>query len=130
MAILQDLAGPKIRTGKLAGGKPLKLAAGDTLLIATGDFVGGSGRVSTTFEGLARSVRPGDLLLLADGAIELRVEASDGTEVRTTVVDGGMLGEHKRINALGVELPASAITAKGRRRLEVRLCLLGSTWWR
>jgi pyruvate kinase len=112
VAILQDLGGPKIRTGTLEGGTPLQLAAGETLRIATGDFVGGPGRVSTTFEGLARSVRPGDQLLLADGSIELRVESTDGTEVRTTVVDGGKLGEHKGINAPGIELPASAITPK------------------
>jgi pyruvate kinase len=57
-------------------------------------------------------VRPGDRLLLADGSVELRVDASDGTEIETTVVEGGDLGEHKGINAPGVPLPTSAITAK------------------
>ena len=66
--------GPKIRTGGLEGERPLALKPGDVLRIATGDFVGGSGRVSTTFDGLARGVKPGDRLLLADGLIELRVE--------------------------------------------------------
>src|SRR6266851_1470654 len=88
VAILQDLGGPKIRTGPLEGGRPLKLMPGDTLRIATGDFVGGPGRVSTPFEGLARGVRPGDRLLLADGQIELHVDGSDGTDIRTTVVEG------------------------------------------
>jgi pyruvate kinase len=112
VAILQDLGGPKIRTGRLDDGRPLTLNPGDTLRIATGDFVGGPGRVSTTFEGLARNVRPGDRLLLADGYIELRVESSDGREMVTTVVNGGELGEHKGINAPGVQLPVSAITPK------------------
>ena len=112
VAIMQDLGGPKIRTGTLQDGTPLQLEVGDTLRIVTGDFVGGPGRVSTTFDGLARSVRPGDQLLLADGLIALRVESTDGQEVQTTVVDGGALGEHKGINAPGVELPASAITPK------------------
>jgi pyruvate kinase len=112
VAILQDLAGPKIRIGRLEGGRPLELRAGDPLVIATGDFVGGPGRVPTGFEGLARGVRRGDRLLLADGLIELRVEDSDGVEIRTTVVEGGSLGEHKGINAPGVTLPASAITQK------------------
>src|SRR5262249_11006027 len=80
--------------------------------IATGDFVGGPGRVSTAFDGLARNVKAGDRLLLADGLIELRVDATDGTEIRTTVVEGGQLGEHKGINAPGVPLPTSAITPK------------------
>src|ERR1700676_1554688 len=112
VAILQDLSGPKIRTGRLEAGRPLPLRSGDRLVIATGDFVGGPGRVSTPFAGLARGVRRGDRLLLADGLIELRVEDSDGVEIRTTVVEGGRLGEHKGINAPGVALPASAITAR------------------
>src|SRR4051812_32140832 len=112
VAILQDLGGPKIRTGSLQGGRPLDLKRGDTLRIATGDFTGGAGRVSTTFAGLAEGAHPGDQLLLSDGTIELRVDASDGRELRTTVIEGGPLGEHKGINAPGVALPASAITAK------------------
>ena len=123
VAILQDLGGPKIRTGRLAGGRPLTLKPGDTLVIATGDFVGAPGRVATTFEGLARSVRRGDRLLLADGYIELRVESSDGREIATTVVNGGELGEHKGINAPGVELPVSAITPKDVGDLEFGLSL-------
>src|SRR5260221_4917853 len=59
VAILQDLGGPKIRTGVLEGGKPIAVDAGSPLVIASGDFVGGPGRVSTGFAGLARSVRPG-----------------------------------------------------------------------
>ncbi len=112
VAILQDLGGPKIRTGRLDGGRAILVKTGERLAIATGDFVGGPGRLSTTFDGLARSVRPGDRLLLADGLVELRVESSDGTEIQTTVVDGGKLGEHKGINAPGVPLPTSAITNK------------------
>ncbi|HEY2904399.1 MAG TPA: pyruvate kinase [Vicinamibacterales bacterium] len=112
VAILQDLGGPKIRTGLLQHHRALFVNAGDTLVIATGDFAGGVGRISTTFNGLARSVRPGDRLLLADGLVELRVDATDGAEIQTTVVEGGEIGEHKGINAPGVPLPASAITPK------------------
>ena len=110
--ILQDLGGPKIRTGPLVDHTPFRVAPGETLRIATGSFEGGPGRLSTAFEGLARSVRPGDRLLLADGSIELRVDATDGAEIQTTVVDGGEIGEHKGINAPGVPLPTSAITPK------------------
>ncbi len=112
VAVLQDLGGPKIRTGALEGGRPLHLERGEAFHIATGTFAGGPGRVSTSFAGLAHGVHPGDRLLLADGRIELRVESSDGTEIATTVVEGGELGEHKGINAPGVVLPASAITPK------------------
>ena len=112
VAVLQDLSGPKIRTGPLADGRPFVVHPGDRLAIATGEFAGGPGRVSTTFAGLARSVRRGDRLLLADGAIELRVDDTDGTTIQTTVVEGGPIGEHKGINAPGVPLATSAITAK------------------
>jgi pyruvate kinase len=122
-AILQDLGGPKIRTGTLEGGQPILLEAGGSLVIATGTAPGRAGRVSTTFEGLARAVKPGDRLLLADGFIELRVEATDGTEIRTTVIEGGKLGEHKGINAPGVPLAASAITPKDVADLQAGLAL-------
>src|SRR5207247_8152191 len=123
VAILQDLGGPKIRTGRLEDGRPITVKTGDKLLIVTGDFVGGPGRLSTTFDGLARSVRPGDRLLLADGLVELRVDGSDGTTIETTVIDGGEIGEHKGINAPGVPLHASAITPKDVEDLKFGLSL-------
>jgi pyruvate kinase len=112
VAILQDLAGPKIRTGPLEGGRPIHVEAGDRLRIATGEFAGTAERLSTPFAGLARSVQRGDRLLLADGLVELRVDSTDGTEIQTTVVEGGEIGEQKGINAPGVPLPASAVTPK------------------
>ena len=112
VGILQDLSGPKIRTGALEGGRPLQLAAGDALRIVFGDMAGGPGMVSTTFRGLGDGVRPGDSLLLDDGHIQLRVERNEGHQLVTTVVDGGALGEHKGINAPGVPLAASALTEK------------------
>src|SRR3954471_18098805 len=112
VAILQDLSGPKIRTGRLAGGNPITLAPGETVSIVTGDGIGGPGGLFTTFDGLAKGVRSGDRLLLADGRVELRVESTNGSEIHATVVEGGEIGEHKGINAPGVPLPTSAITDK------------------
>jgi pyruvate kinase len=122
-AILQDLGGPKIRTGSLERGTPIQLEAGKPLRISTGTAPGGPGRISTAFEGLARTVKPGDRLLLADGFLELRVESTDGTEILTTVVQGGTLGEHKGINAPGVPLAASAVTPKDIADLQAGLSL-------
>ena len=117
VAILQDLSGPKIRTGRLQGGTPLTLTAGAELRIAAGDFPGGAGRISTTYADLITAVSPGDRLLLDDGHLQLRVEGRDGDDLRTVVVDGGTLGEHKGINAPGVRLPASGLTRKDREDL-------------
>jgi pyruvate kinase len=112
VAILQDLSGPKIRTGRLKDRQPLVLEAGAPLVIAAGDFEGVPGRVSTSFRELPARVRAGDTLLLDDGRLQLRVEATTAGEIHTTVVDGGLLGERKGINAPGVALPASGLTAK------------------
>lgn len=112
VAILQDLGGPKIRTGPVEGGRPVHLESGRTLRIATGEFPGTADRISTTFAGLAQGVHPGDHLLLSDGTMELRVESTDGREIVTTILEGGLLGGHKGINAPGITLSASAITIK------------------
>ena len=112
VAVLQDLAGPKIRTGALAGGTPIPLSKGEPLTISIGDAEGRSGEVFTTYAPLAASVRPGQTLLLDDGHVELRVESTDGAHIRTTVQHGTELGEHKGINAPGVALPSGGLTPK------------------
>ena len=117
VAILQDLSGPKIRTGTLAGDAPLRLEPGDELTIAVGDFPGVPGRVSTTYADLPKAVQPGDMLLLDDGRIQLRVDARTDRELKTSVVEGGLLGTHKGINAPGVELPGVGLSDKDARDL-------------
>jgi len=111
VAIMQDLSGPKIRTGELKNHQPIELKAGDELRIVIGDARGEPGVISTTFD-LTKAVSPGNALLLDDGHIQLRVDGVAAGELRTTVADGGMLGEHKGINAPGVVLAASALTPK------------------
>lgn len=123
VAILQDLAGPKMRTGSLRDGAPLTLRTGDVLHIVTGEAPGEPGRVSTTYAELPRLLRPGDTLLVDDGRIQLKVEEVRGGEVRTTVVDGGELGEHKGINAPGIVLPPVGLTPKDRADLEFGVSL-------
>jgi pyruvate kinase len=123
VAIMQDLSGPKIRTGALAGGKPIPLKPGDELRIAHGDAVGGSGRVFTPFAELIHSAQPGDRLLLDDGRIELKITARSADELTTVVVHGAVLGEHKGINAPGVALPTSALTPKDVEDLKFGLAL-------
>jgi len=111
VALMQDLGGPKIRTGELKGHIPIELRPGDPLSIVKGDFAGEPGRVSTTFD-LANAVAPGNRLLLDDGHLQLHVDRVAGSEVLTTVVDGGLLGEHKGINAPGAALSANCLTDK------------------
>jgi pyruvate kinase len=112
VAILQDLCGPKIRTGKLEGGGPLLLSPGDRLDVRIGADLGRPGVVFTSYAPLATAVKPGDRLLLDDGKIELVVEAATPAAIVTRVLDGGALGEHKGINAPNVPLPAVGVTPK------------------
>ncbi len=112
LAILLDLSGPKIRTGKLRDGVPIRLNQGDTLTITTRDVVGEPGLVATTYTHLPKDVNSGDRILLADGMIELRVERVDAPDVLCRVINGGELGENKGINLPGVKISAPSMTEK------------------
>ncbi|HSM91408.1 MAG TPA: pyruvate kinase [Anaeromyxobacteraceae bacterium] len=116
VAILQDLQGPKIRTGKLkAGREGVRLVPGAALTITVKeDVLGDSSLVSTTYPHLAEDVRPGDRILMDDGLLELRVVETDGVQVQTEVVEGGLLGESKGINLPGVKIRAEAMSEKDR----------------
>jgi pyruvate kinase len=116
VAVLQDLQGPKIRTGPLAAGRAgVRLEPGAELVVTTeGEVLGDARLVSTTYAFLAEDVRAGDRLLIDDGLLELRVMESDGVRVRTEVIEGGVLGEHKGINLPGVALRAEAMSDKDR----------------
>ena len=110
VAIVQDLSGPKIRTGELAA--PLSLQDGDTLAIELGDFTGGPGRVACSFDALFTSVRVGQPLLLDDGKIELEVVGVSPGRLETRVENGGVLSSHKGINVPNTTLRTSALTPK------------------
>jgi pyruvate kinase len=114
VAVLQDLQGPKIRTGPLQAGKEgVRLESGAEIVITTEAEIAGDERmISTTYPHLAEDVRPGDRLLVDDGLLELRVLAADGKRVRAEVVEGGVLGEHKGINLPGVALRTEALSEK------------------
>src|SRR5512138_3813114 len=114
VAVLQDLQGPKIRTGPLkAGKKGVTVEPGAEIVITTeGELPGDAHLVSTTYPHLAEDVRPGDRLLVDDGLLEFRVLSTDGVRARAEVVEGGILGEHKGINLPGVALRAEALSQK------------------
>lgn len=112
-AVLADLAGPKIRTGTFPGG-PIALCNGQSVTVTTRDVPGKPGLIPSQYEGIADDVKSGDRILLADGVMELRVEAVEETEITCTVVQGGMLGDRKGINLPGVEVSAPSLTDKDR----------------
>jgi pyruvate kinase len=117
VAILQDLQGPKIRTGSLVNGGSVALPDGGTVTITTQQVAGTAARISTTYAALPQDVRPGDTVLLSDGAIELRVRDVQSDEVRCAIVHGGTLAEHQGINLPGVAVSAPSLTEKDREDL-------------
>jgi pyruvate kinase len=121
VCILQDLQGPKIRTGLLEQRKPVLLKAGSIVTITPQEVPGNATRISTTFPDLARELSPGARILLSDGLIELKVRSIRGKDVLCNVINGGILGEHKGINLPGVALSIPALTEKDRKDLEFGL---------
>ena len=117
IAVLQDLQGPKIRTGLLLDKTPIQLKTGDQFIITTEEIVGGPGRVSTTYKPLPQDCKAGDRILLSDGLIELRVRECTATEVITDIITGGALREKQGINLPGVDVSAPAMTEKDREDL-------------
>ncbi|HWZ52208.1 MAG TPA: pyruvate kinase [Granulicella sp.] len=117
ICILADLQGPKIRTGKLKGHKPVLLVAGQRLTITPHEMEGTAAKVSTTFTTLAENLEPGSRILLSDGLIELSVERlvanrQGGFDVVCLIVNGGMLGENKGINLPGIPVKVPSLTEK------------------
>jgi len=121
VCILQDLQGPKIRTGQLEGHEPVLLKPGSVVTITPREVLGTATRISTTFPDLAGEVSPGARILLSDGLIELRVRSTRAKDVLCDVINGGLLGEHKGINLPGIALSIPALTEKDRKDLEFGL---------
>ncbi len=121
VAILQDLQGPKIRTGTLVNHQPVTIQDGATFEITTEPVEGTAQRVFTNYTTLIDDVQPGDTILLSDGNIELRVTNVTNTSVQTQVVYGGQLKEKQGINLPNTAVSIDAITAKDRQDLQFGL---------
>ena len=111
VGVMVDLQGPKIRIGKLAGGK-IHLEPGQTFTLDAECELGNRERVGLDYKELIADVEPGAVLLLDDGLIKLSVESVDGPRIVTRVVLGGTLSNNKGINRQGGGLSAPALTPK------------------
>lgn len=109
ITIMADLPGPKMRIGQIAG-EPLELSPGDIFTLTTRQIVGGAGLASVTFEPLPRAVKPGNILFLNDGLIQLEVLKVSGTDVTCKVEVGGELRSRKGLNLPNIDLGISAFT--------------------
>jgi pyruvate kinase len=114
-ACLQDLSGPKIRTGKIAEPGGVRLEAGAKFVLTVSDVPGDAERVSTTYKQLPQDVKKGDRIVLDDGRIELVVEKVTDEDVITQVITGATLKSNKGINLPGVFISTPCMTDKDRR---------------
>ncbi|MFQ5709280.1 MAG: pyruvate kinase [bacterium] len=120
VAILQDLAGPKIRVGQFENG-PIELKAGQSFVLTTTQVPGDEQQVSVTYPKLPQEVKARDRILLADGSIELLVKKTEAKRVTCEVLVGGELSSHKGINLPGSILSVKALTEKDRADLHFGL---------
>ncbi len=111
IGVLQDLPGPKIRTGQLKA-EMVRLDEGEEITLTTETILGDEHRVSVSLESLARDVHAGDSIFVSDGTIRLDVKDTTDTEIRCVVVAGGVLTDMKGINVPGVALSTEAVTSK------------------
>ncbi|MGW7661016.1 pyruvate kinase [Streptomyces sp. NPDC054756] len=112
VGLLADLQGPKIRLGRFTEG-PVLLERGDTFTLTVDpDAEGDRHQCSTTYAGLAADVTPGERVLVDDGKVCLQVTDIDGPRITTTVVEGGIVSDHKGLNLPGVAVSVPALSDK------------------
>jgi pyruvate kinase len=111
VAVLGDLGGPKIRLGEVAAGSA-ELRTGQSFTLTTRNVPGDERAVSVNYGGLPSEVREGETILLADGALELKVVSKNRTEVICDVTVGGKISSRKGVNLPSTRLKISAVTEK------------------
>lgn len=111
VGVLADLQGPKIRLARFREG-PVFLERGEEFTLASDEREGDGSGCGTTYGGLAGDVSPGERVLVDDGRVSLEVTAVEAPLVRTVVVEGGWVSDHKGLNLPGVAVSVPALSAK------------------
>lgn len=116
-AIMLDLRGPRIRTGALADGVPVRLQAGKQITLTEAPVAGTSRLVQQTCAGLAGYMHPGTSILIDNGLIELAVDETRGSDIVCTVQNSGILREHKGMNFPGTQIDLPIMSERDERDL-------------
>lgn len=120
IAIMADLSGPKMRIGTI-GREPIELRPGDTFVLTADDVTGDQNRVSVSFADLPKRVKPGNMLFINDGYLQIEVDRVLGNDVICTVHVGGELRSRKGLNLPGIDLGIGAFTERDRECLQFAL---------
>lgn len=110
VALLLDMQGPEVRTGKLE--EPVILEAGDTFTLVNNDIIGNKEKTSVSYKNLYQDVEIGTRILIDDGLIEIEVTKIDGKDIVCKVINGGKLGHRKSINVPGIALKLPGLSPK------------------
>jgi pyruvate kinase len=116
ICLLQDLQGPKIRVNEMEPN--VTIERGQDLIITTKEGLGNNKVVSTSYKNLPMDCKVGDMILIDDGKIELKVKEVRSDEVLTEVVYGGLLKSRKGINLPFTKVSAPSLTEKDLKDLE------------
>jgi pyruvate kinase len=119
IGILADLQGPKIRTGKTLDDKPVTLQKGAKVKVTSEKIISSADTISIDYPGLAKEVNPGQLIMINDGAIRLKVDRiSNLGDLFCTVISGGTYSSHKGVNLPDVDLAIPSLTEKDKADLD------------
>ena len=122
VALVQDLPGPKLRTGHFPGGS-VTLNAGDEIVLTGRTSEGTAGVIPVSYPYLAEDIPPDSRILMDDGRIEVRAIAAEGADLRCRVVNGGVLSDRKGVNFPDVSLRLPSLTVEDRQNLALGLSL-------
>jgi pyruvate kinase len=117
LAILADLQGPKIRIGELSEPQ-IEIFTGEKIEITIEDILGNEKIISTTYKDLQIDAEVGDLILINDGLIRLKIISKRKSSVVCEIENGGILSPRKGMNLPGMKLSTPCITEKDFENLE------------
>lgn len=120
VAIMQDLAGPKIRIGTFENGSTI-LKEGSNFILTIDNIVGNDNRVSINYPLFTKEVKVGDPVLLHDGKKKLEVIKINGNDVTCKVIIGGEIKDKRGVNLPGSDLTVKSITTKDKKDIEFGL---------
>lgn len=114
IATLLDTKGPEVRLKKFENQKAT-LQTGETFILTTEDFMGNEKRASITYSGLPNDVKPGNIILLDDGLIELEVQKIVGNDIYCHIINGGIIKDNKGVNIPDVKLSLPFISEQDKK---------------
>jgi len=113
VAILLDTKGPEIRTGFFKAGGKIELKQGQELKLVTDySFKGDNTCIALSYDKLTEAVKPGSIILIADGSLSLKVKSVGDGHVMTDVMNNCLLGERKNCNLPGVKVDLPILQEK------------------